>query len=218
MKEAITLQQHAYHYLIEAIRSGKLKTDVIYSLNQMSQEIGISKTPFRDAVLRLEQEHYVDILPSKGFVVHKMTEQDIIETYQMREAIEFFCIKQLSSNMNTERGKRYYEKLVGKVKSQIEIMATSKDSEEFARKDYEFHRSLVQYVGNETMLEIYRQFMYRIFWFIVTSFHKTGRMEETVKEHQFLLDMIEKQDFSHLETLLSEHLETAKEINIKLLK
>lgn len=217
MKETITLQQQAYNYLIEAIKSGKLKTDVIYSLNQMSQEIGISKTPFRDAVLRLEQERYVDILPSKGFMVHKMTEQDIMETYQMREAIEFFCIKQLSSNMNTERGKLYYEKLVGKVKSQIEIMATSKDCEEFARKDYEFHRSLVQYVGNETMLEIYRQFMYRIFWFIVTSFNKAGRMEETVKEHQFMLDMIEKQDFSHLETLLSEHLETAKEINMKLL-
>ena len=84
MKEPQLLQTKAYDYLIDLIKKGKLKTDKIYSLNQFAKDAGFSKIPFRDAVLRLEQERYIDILPSRGFTLHKMTKEDIIETYQMR--------------------------------------------------------------------------------------------------------------------------------------
>ena len=73
MKEPLFLQTQAYDYLIAQIKDGTLRPNTIYSLNQMAKEIGVSRTPLRDAVLRLEQERYVDILPSKGFVLHKMT-------------------------------------------------------------------------------------------------------------------------------------------------
>ena len=84
MKEPQLLQTKAYDYLIDLIKKGKLKTDKIYSLNQLAKDAGFSKIPFRDAVLRLEQERYIDILPSRGFTLHKMTKEDIIETYQIR--------------------------------------------------------------------------------------------------------------------------------------
>ena len=217
MKESNFLQQKAYNYLIEHIKNGKLQADKIYSLNQMSQEIGISKTPLRDAVLRLEQERYIDILPSKGFQLHKMTKKDITETYQLREAIEFFCCKQLALNLNSERGRLYYDKLAGKIISQKEIIENNTSAESFARKDYEFHRSMVQYVGNETMLEIYRQFMYRIFWLNVTSFSVEGRMLDTVTEHEKILKYIKEKDFIGLEELLTHHLGTAENINLDII-
>ncbi|MDO4976063.1 MAG: GntR family transcriptional regulator [Eubacteriales bacterium] len=217
MKKTNFLQQNAYDFLIEAIKNGSLISDKIYSLNQMAQEIGVSKTPLRDAVLRLEQERYIDILPSKGFQLHRMTETDIIETYEMREALELFCFKKLSQGLTTERGQLYYNKLRGKVNAQNEIIATTNDPEEFARKDYEFHRSLVQFVGNEAMLEIYRQFMYRIFWLNVTSFTKEGRMIDTAKEHESMLAMVEQHDIASLESLLKHHLVIAENINLELL-
>lgn len=217
MKAAQLLQDQAYDYLIESIKKGELSYDKIYSLNQMSREIGISKTPLRDAVMRLAQERYIDVLPSKGFVLHKMTKEDMEETYQIRNAIESFCLKQLSRNVNTERGKQYYAKLEGKVESQQEIISTSKSLEDFGRKDYEFHRSIVQYVGNETMLEMYRSFMYRIFWLNVSSFSKEGRMEDTLKEHREILRLIKEGDLAGLEALLEAHLNIPKEINMELL-
>lgn len=55
MKEPQLLQTKAYDYLINLIKKGELETDKIYSLNQLAREAGFSKTPFRDAVLRLEQ-------------------------------------------------------------------------------------------------------------------------------------------------------------------
>ena len=144
----------------------------------LAKEAGFSKTPFRDAVLRLEQERYIDILPSRGFTLHKMSKEDIIETYQMRNAIEIYCSKQLALHLDTPRGQEYFNKLSTKIELQKEIRNTTHSEEDFGRKDYEFHRSIVQYVDNESMLEIYRRFMYRIFWLTVTSFSQKGRMDE----------------------------------------
>lgn len=212
------LQSKAYDHLIGLIKDGKLKEGEYYSLNKMAQEAGVSRTPFRDAVQRLEQERYIDIFPSKGFTLHKMTVEDIMETYQLRFALETYCFKQLSIHLNTERGQQYYQKLSGKVASQREIILTSHNNEDFARKDYEFHRSVVQFVGNESMLEIYRRFMYRIFWQTATSFLQEGRMEDTAKEHQAILEMVENHQLQELEALIEHHLYIAQGINLKLME
>ena len=218
MKETQLLQAQAYDYLIDLIKKGELLPDTIYSINKLAKESGFSRTPFRDAVLCLEQERYFDILPSKGFILHKMSEDDITETYQIRSAIEVYCLKQLSKHLDTAQGQQYYEKLLSKVDSQKEIVRTSCSTEDFGRKDYEFHRSLVQYVGNASMLEIYRRFMYRIFWLNVTSFSKIGRMEETILEHEHFLQLLKEHDINGLEELMEHHLFTAQQINLKLLE
>lgn len=217
MKETQLLQVQAYDYLIGMIKKGELQSGEIYSLNQMAKRAGVSRTPFRDAVLRLEQERYIDILPSKGFMLHNMTAEDILETYQIRDAIEVYCFKQLSTHLNTERGQEYFLKLSNKVQKQKEIFHTTHSIEDFGRKDYEFHRSIVQYVGNESMLEIYRRFMYRIFWLNVTSFSKEGRMADTITEHTTLLKLTEDHDFRRLEAMIVHHLLIAQEINLQLL-
>lgn len=217
MKEPQLLQTKAYDYLIDLIKKGELKTDKIYSLNQLAKKAGFSKTPFRDAVLRLEQERYIDILPSRGFILHKMTKEDIIETYQIRNAIEIYCSKQLSLHLDTSRGQEYFDKLTAKVDLQKEIRNTTHSEEDFGRKDYEFHRSIVQYVENESMLEIYRRFMYRIFWLTVNSFSQKGRMDETINEHISLLNMIQTKDLTSLEKLIMHHLDVPQQITLKLL-
>lgn len=211
------LQVQAYDYLIDIIKKGELKSGEIYSLNQMSKRIGISKTPLRDAVMRLEQERYIDMFPSKGFMLHQMTQADIVETYQIREAIEVFCFKQLALGLKSEGGQECLAKLCVKVDCQQEIIETNQSPEAFGRKDYEFHRSVVQYVGNEAMLEIYRQFMYRIFWLNVRSFKKPGRMQDTLAEHRALLQKIKDQDPIALEAFLDRHLCVAQDINLELM-
>ena len=217
MKGPQMLQDKAYNYLIDRIKNGNLEADRIYSLNQMAKEFGISRTPLRDAVMKLAQERYIDVLPSKGFVLHKMTSEDMVETYQIRNAIESFCLKQLSRNIDTERGRQYFDKITGKVNIMREILSTNRSAEDFGRKDYEFHRSIVQYVGNETMLEMYRSFMYRIFWLNVSSFTREGRMEDTLKEHEQMLKLIHDGNTAAIETLLEHHLRIPMEINQELL-
>ena len=66
------------------------------------------------------------------------------------------------------------------------------------------------------MLEIYRRFMYRIFWQTATSFLQEGRMEDTVKEHQTILDYVKEHRLQELEDLIGSHLHIAQEINLKI--
>mgnify|MGYP000458926837 CR=1 FL=1 len=73
----------------------------------------------------------------------------------------------------------------------------------------------MQYVDNESMLEIYRRFMYRIFWLTVTSFSQKGRMDETINEHISLLNMIQAQDLTALENSIMHHLDVPQKITIK---
>ena len=67
------------------------------------------------------------------------------------------------------------------------------------------------------MLEIYRRFMYRIFWLNVTSFSQEGRMDDTMAEHEKILTLIENHDMAELEALMEHHLTIAQDINLNLL-
>lgn len=71
------LNEQAYQHLQELIMQGLFTYNRIYSETKLSKELGISRTPFRDAVHRLAQEGYIDIIPSKGFMLHQLTHQDI---------------------------------------------------------------------------------------------------------------------------------------------
>lgn len=215
MKANYLLQEKAYETIKEMIKNGELEPGEIYSLNKMASQFELSRTPFRDAVLRLEQERYVDVLPSKGFQVHLMTREDIVETYQMREALEFYCLKHLMANQDTEDGQFFLHKLEKKVKAQATIINGDRNAEAFARKDYEFHRSMIQSLHNESMLAIYRNFMYRIFWLNVMSFKQPGRIDDTLTEHQQILKMIYDCDLEALAALLHEHLLVAEKINLR---
>ena len=79
----IPLNEQAYRHLQHMILTDQLSYQEIYSETKLSKELGISRTPFRDAIHRLAQEGYIDIIPSKGFTLHQLTKQDVDETFQM---------------------------------------------------------------------------------------------------------------------------------------
>ena len=136
MKSTQLLQSKAYDYLKDLILNDKLEHGVIYSQKKVAEELGISKTPLRDAVLRLEQERYIDVYPSKGFMIHEMMEDDIRETYQIRNAIETFCLKQLVADLDSANAQKCLIDLRTKIKLQQNLIDTIGSSEEFARIDY----------------------------------------------------------------------------------
>ena len=90
MGQKSPLQIQAYEYLKDMILSGKLDPDVLYSETRMSAEIGISRTPMREAIQCLSQDGYITVVPSKGFMLRKLSEEDMEETIQIRCAIEGF--------------------------------------------------------------------------------------------------------------------------------
>ena len=102
MSDYKPLQNVAYDYLREMIYSRELEFGMIYSETRLARELSISRTPIRDALNRLSRERYIDILPNKGFQLHKPDENDIREAYHVRMMIECYCGENLARECGTE--------------------------------------------------------------------------------------------------------------------
>ena len=111
MIEMKPLQAKAYEYIKTLILNGELKVDEIYSETKIAKELGISRTPLRDAIHHLVEEGYIDIIPSKGFKLHKMTKQDVLDTFQIRSAIEGYCTFYIAQNYKSEECQKLFSYL-----------------------------------------------------------------------------------------------------------
>ncbi len=83
-----SLREQVYDYLRDAMNRGELGPGANLNLNEISQRLGISRTPLRDALLQLEAEGFVTILPRRGCVVNRLTREEIQELYQVIGALE----------------------------------------------------------------------------------------------------------------------------------
>lgn len=101
------LNEQAYQHLQMLIMTHKLSYDKIYSETKLSKELGISRTPFRDAIHRLAQEGYIDIIPSKGFTLHQLTSKDIIETFQVVLLWSATALFRLQKTQNKNLSRNY---------------------------------------------------------------------------------------------------------------
>ncbi|MBR1896660.1 MAG: GntR family transcriptional regulator, partial [Pyramidobacter sp.] len=82
------LQDRIYNELRKKILTGGLQAGTIYSETKLATELGVSKTPVKAAILRLSKDHYIDILPSRGFRLLELSTEDLWEMFHIRTAIE----------------------------------------------------------------------------------------------------------------------------------
>lgn len=188
MKFIKPLQMQAYESLKEMILSGTLEHQQIYSETKLSQSLGISRTPLRDAIQRLAQEGYLDVIPSKGFRIHELTERDLLETYQIRCALEGFCVVQLAKDHEELRAQHVLAVLEGLLRDQQAVIDTTHSIEDFAQYDQEFHKRIVYYLENSVISDTFDSYHYQMSRQTYLSLGQEGRMEDTVAEHRAILE------------------------------
>ncbi len=96
-----SLREQLYQHLRAEMETGNLAPGVTINLNAISQELGISKTPLRDALIQLEAEGFVDILPRRGVVVRKLTLQDVKDFYEIIGALEAVVVQQVFDRLRS---------------------------------------------------------------------------------------------------------------------
>ena len=130
------LNEQAYNYLQKLIMENHFSYQEVYSETKLSKELGISRTPLRDAVHRLAQEGYIDIIPSKGFMLHQMNRKDVNETFQIRSALECYCTLQITRSYESRNSKKLFRELDFIMECLKEILETTKSIEEFSEKAF----------------------------------------------------------------------------------
>lgn len=212
------LNEQAYDHLQKLITDGQLSYHEIYSETKLAKELGISRTPFRDAIHRLAQEGYIDIIPSKGFRLHQITERDVIETFQIRTALETYCTMQIARDVkekNNANLRPFFKELDWLMENMKEVMENDRGIDEFCEYDFRFHRKIIDYLENEQFSSVFASFLYRMKRLAKLSLQHEGRMAQTVEEHQAILDAMKNGDTEHIYEITMVHMDRPRGINLE---
>lgn len=209
MNSKSPLQVQAYEYLKEQILSGKLDPDVLYSETRMSAEIGVSRTPMREAIQCLSQDGYINVVPSKGFKIRQLQEKDMEETIQVRCAIEGFCVHVIAAEAETKKGQRLFKELARLLERQEKALQNKQEEaarKQFMEYDHQFHLALVDYVDNAEFKQTFQRLMYLIHLTTASALAVPGRSEDTLKEHKLFFSYLKEGDGDAAYKLMMVHL------------
>lgn len=212
------LQEKAYSVIQKMIEDRELKPGIIYSLTQIAKDMNISRTPLKDAVVRLSQDKYIDIIPSKGFCLHEVTEEDIEDTCQVRMAVENMCAMMLAEKRDSSSGKDTLRRMADILDEMRSLSGSPERIDDFLELDIRFHNTLVSFVENRTLEEIYASHNYQIRTFARNSLTTDNRMVNTCEEHRKILAAITDQDYEGCYKAVKEHLVSTKQLSLLFLR
>ena len=163
------LQQKAYEYLKDKVVSGKLDKGQVYSESYFAKELKMSRTPVREALQRLVQEGYIDVLPSRGFVVsHYANHRDEPETVWLLSLLR--------------------ENLVMQRQCQTGSLVLS----DFYKFDYEFHRLLIVHMNNSWFNEAFEKYAHTFETMTRMTMNCEDRICRSINEHEEICTIIEQ--------------------------
>jgi len=201
-----SLQSQTYTYVKNQILTNVLDANVLYSETKLAAELGISRTPMRESLHCLSQDGYITIIPSKGFMIRQLNEKDMLESIQIRCALEGFCTHVIANEIESKRG----QKLIKALSKLLERMKNTKDSNDshksFMNYDHDFHLALINYVDNSEFSQTYQRLMYLIQLTTSTALSITGRIESTLDEHEQYFHYLKNGDGDTAYSILIKHL------------
>ena len=191
MSEYKPLQAVAYELLRDMIQDGKFAFDTIYSETKLASQFSISRTPVRDALIRLKNEHYIDILPNRGFCLHLPTREDILSGYHVRTAIECHCAALLAREKDMSRAAETLCRMQAALDAQRTIYASEDmDLRAFWKWDVEFHALLISYPEVQEFQRQYDAYMHFFMAHYVKNYRSDGRDKTTLDEHGRLMEAL----------------------------
>ncbi|GAB6145454.1 GntR family transcriptional regulator [Desulfocicer niacini] len=200
------LAKMAYNALRDSILSNTLTSGTIYNEKNLAQQLGISRTPVREALLELSSQGLIEFLPRKGVVVNSFKEEDVNEIFELRHIIETHAFKKVCIQFESAD----LAEIEQCVEKQHRIAMESGDINRFMEMDRAFHMAFARLTGNKRLVSIMDNI--RDILHIMGSYALSveGRMTEVVLEHEKILAAVKAGDTATTLTLLSDHLDQSK--------
>ncbi len=197
----LTLWERVYRHLRQQILEDRLPPGAELSEVALSRELAVSRGPIREAIGRLAAEGLVTVRPRRGAEVRSLTPAELIDSYQVREALEVLAVR-LAVPRITSSGLARLDELV-------EAMA------EFARKDQvadffaanvAFHELLCELSGNEKLREVHHRLEGEISRFQARTLALRGNLDSSVSEHRAILAAVRLRDADKACELTAAHI------------
>lgn len=201
-----SLTESAYGAIHDSILSGQLTVDVVYKEKNLAEDLGISRTPVREALLALSSEGLITFLPRKGLVVNKFSTQDIEEIFEIRESIEMASLKKICQN----HASLDFSHLRDCFEDQKRSLSVQLGANEFMNLDRDFHMAISELVGNSRLVSIMNNVRDKVHLMGLRALSIEGRMEEVIDEHEKIVEAIENGREEEALGLMEYHLYRSK--------
>ena len=219
MTEYKALNTLAYEHLRKMIYGSELEFSKVYSETKLADQLSISRTPIRDALNRLAQERYIDILPNRGFRLHTPTQGDIFEAFHVRMMIESYCAKNVSRHYPETAARTTIARMEDAMDMQRNLLEddTAYSLSQFWLDDLAFHKATLEYLNIPSVIAQYESFMY-VFMphHLIREYdtHKKqpatlDRHRSTLVEHAAITEAIKSHDDERIQKAIRTHLDSS---------
>ncbi len=204
------LREVVYETLKKSILHGKLTGNQRLIEEALARQMGISRTPIREAFHKLEQDELVKRLPKGGFAVREFTQEDVEEIFGIRIALESYAAYLATIHVTPETLLALEEKL-----KESEKAYQQGEEETAVQLSTEFHELLYQSCKSRKLTEMihgYRDYFYRYRSALLQS---PDGFKSSITDHRQMLEAMKRKDPNLVESLVRSHLERGREIILK---
>jgi DNA-binding GntR family transcriptional regulator len=186
--QRLSLVDAAYEALKEAIRNNAFPPGYQGSEQEIASRLGMSRTPVHEAVIRLQEEGLVRVLPRRGVVVCAISPEDMREIYEVVIALETASAELLAAKAAGERGPIAEE--LDAVNARMEAALAADDLVEWARADERFHQLLVERSGNGRLARMFHTIMDQSHRARMLTLRLRPRPAASAREHRAVVEAI----------------------------
>lgn len=207
MNEYLPLRDVVFNTLRQAILRGELKPGERLMEIQLANKLGVSRTPIREAIRKLELEGLVLMIPRKGAEVAEITEKSLRDVLEVRRALEALAV-QLACDKMTEIELLELERSAQSFK----LVLRTKDISKIATADVNFHDIIYQATGNDKLIQLLNNLREQMYRFRVEHLKKVKYHEQLVKEHDEIIEKLKEKKKHEVTEAVCRHVDNQVDV------
>ena len=201
------LKEQAYEAIKAQIVSGELPPGAFLSERGLAARLGMSKTPVRTALERLEMERYVTISPQQGIIVRGLSVTEINDHFDLRIALETYVVGRLAGRLTADQ----FEVLANNVRANA-AAAEAGDRARCMALDMAFHLLLCETLGNQEIFRVMEPQRAKFMSAILPLIGRPPDLSQTLAEHAGIVEAMRRGDGRDAATRLMQHLSNGRKL------
>lgn len=202
------LKDQAYDRIKHHLLNNDYPPGSFLSERQLAEYLGMSKTPVKAALERLEAEAYISVSPQQGIVVRELSVSEIADQYEIRAALESYTLRTIAGRLTKEQ--------VARVKDNLKTQAKIRGTEDVTRGvelDAAFHTQFAEFLGNTEILRVIGHLREKMQRVVTQVFRLSpGRIDTSYEEHAAIAAAVIDGDGPRASDLIVRHLELGKQL------
>ncbi len=205
MDQYLPLRDVVFNTLRQAILKGELKPGERLMEIALADKLGVSRTPIREALRKLEQEGLVFMIPRRGAQVADITEKDLNDVLEVRIALENLSVEKACKRMTEEQIKK-----LGLAAREFERTTAENNLVKLAEADVAFHEIIYQAADNQTLNQVQSNLREQIYRYRVEYLKDEEMRNQLVKEHEQLYLAMKERNVEKAQEISFHHIENQR--------